>query len=104
MIIGLIVFEAVGIFLIAAGSVLWKKQKVSLLHDYHYQNVREEDLPEYTRQIGTGLLVMGIGLCLTGILFVFLVLFWWLPMAAGLITGIILLILAQKKFNGSVIS
>ena len=104
MIVGTILFLGVGILLIAFGCVIWKKQKISLLHEYHYQNVREEDLPEYSRQIGTGLLVMGIGLMLTGILFIFLVLFWWLPMAAGLITGILLLILAQKKFNGSLMS
>jgi len=68
MVFGIILFVAVGLLLIALGLVIWKKQKITLLHDYHCKNVKLEDIPTYTRSMGIGLIVMGIGLCLTGIL------------------------------------
>ena len=65
MILGIIIESAVGLLCIALGLLLWKKQKVTLLHDYHYQHVKKEDLPAYTRQMGIGLIVIG---CLLAIL------------------------------------
>ena len=41
--IGSIILGLVGIVLIALGYLVWKKEKISLFHDYHYEKVSEED-------------------------------------------------------------
>lgn len=101
MIFGLIIDLAVGLLLIAIGGLVRKKQKVSLLHDYHYKNVKQEDMPAYTRLIGTGLIIMGTGICITGLLSVFESRLWWIPLSCGIAAGFIVMNKAQKKYNGS---
>lgn len=66
MIIGVIVDLAVGLLCIILGLMLWKKQKISLIHSYHYKNVKKEDVPAYTRLMGIGLILIGVGICITG--------------------------------------
>ena len=41
---------------VVLGALLWKEQMLSLLHEYHYKNVKKEDIPAYTRQMGIGLI------------------------------------------------
>ncbi len=101
MLIGVIIEAAVGVLCIALGYQLYKEHKVSILHDYHYKNVKEEDIPDYTKQIGLGLSLIGAGICLTGVLDLFRSSFWWLPMLAGFVLGIIVMHKAQKRYNGS---
>lgn len=101
MIFGIAIELAVGLLCIIFGLLIWKKQKVSLVHDYHYQNVRKEDIPAYARLLGIGLILIGIGICLTGLLNIFESSLWWIPMLAGFIAGIIVMNKAQKKYNGS---
>ena len=103
MILGVIINLAVGAVLIVFGVLLWKKQKVSLPHDYHYSHVKQEDLPAYTRQMGIGLIIIGAGIFLTGLLDLALSALWWIPLAAGIVLGLIVIYLAQKKYNGSVL-
>ncbi len=102
MILGVIIELAVGAICIVLGMLLWKKQKVSVLHDYHYKNVKEEDLPAYTRQMGIGLIVIGAGINITGLLNLVKSSLWWIPLLAGFILGIAVIYMAQKKYNGSV--
>ena len=102
MLIELIVFGAVGLLLIVVGLLVWKKQKVALLHDYHWKNVRKKDLPAYCRLIGLGLVVMGAGavLCgLVGVLTHSLKGLWCF--AAGRAAGLVPMNQAQKSYNGS---
>lgn len=56
---------AVGLVLIVFGLVTWKKQTTVFLHSYHYRKVREEELPAYTKLMGVGQIVVGIGFCLS---------------------------------------
>lgn len=102
MIFGAIVEFAVGAMCIVMGVLLWKKQKLSLLHDYHYQHVKEEDIPAYARRMGLGIIAIGAGIAVTGVLELCLSPLWWVPLAAGFAVGIVILIAAQKKYNGSV--
>ena len=44
MIFGLIVEFGCGALCIVMGLLIWLKQKVSLVHDYHSRNVKKEDL------------------------------------------------------------
>ena len=66
MIFGFIVELAVGILCIVLGLLIWKKQKVTLVHDYQYKNVKKEDIPAYCRLVGIGLIIIGAGICVTG--------------------------------------
>ena len=102
MIFGVIIETAVGAICIALGMLLWKKQKISILHDYHYKHVKKEDIPAYTRQMGIGLIMIGTGIFLTGLLDLACASVWWIPLLAGFVTGLAVIIMAQKKYNGSV--
>lgn len=101
MIIGVIVDFAVGLLCIILGLMLWKKQKISLIHSYHYKNVKKEDVPAYTRLMGIGLILIGVGICVTGVLNLLYSSLWWIPLLAGFVMGFIIMNKAQKKYNGS---
>ena len=101
MIVGFIIELAVGAVCVIIGLLIWKKQKVTLVHDYHYRNVKKEDIPAYTRLLGIGLILIGIGICVTGFLNLVESSFWWIPMLIGFVAGFIVLNKAQKKYNGS---
>ena len=101
MLFGMIVLLGVGILFLALGTVLWKKRKISLVHEYHIRNVREEDVPAYTRLMGLGLIAIGAGCVLTGV-----AAFWlekpvgWIGLPLGFLIGITLILRAQWKYNG----
>ncbi len=100
MLAGLIVCLSAGIPCIALGLIVWKKQNISLVHEYHRTRVRKEDVAAYTRLIGLGLLVIGIGACLTGLTcFLLNTLKGWAFFGLSLMAGIMLFIRAQKKYQ-----
>ena len=101
MIIGVIVDFAVGLLCIILGLMLWKKQKISLIHSYHYKNVKKEDVPAYTRLMGIGLILIGGGICITGVLNLLYSSLWWVPLLVGFVMGFIIMNKSQKKYNGS---
>ncbi len=103
MIFGVVIEFAVGVVCVIMGLLLWIKQKVSILHDYHYKNVRKEDIPAYTRQMGIGLIIIGSGVSITGMLNLTYSSLWWIPLLAGFVLGLIVIYIAQKKYNGSVL-
>lgn len=102
MIAGSIIDFAVGLTCIILGLLIWKKQKISILHSYHYKNVKQEDIPAYTRLMGIGNIIIGAGICLTGLLNIACPKAWWIPMVGGFVVGFIIIYKAQKKYNGSV--
>ena len=101
MIIGLLTDAAVGLLCIVMGLLIWKKEKVSLIHAYHYRNVKKEDIPAYVRLVGISLILIGAGICVTGLLTLFESALWWIPLVAGFASGITVMNKAQKKYNGS---
>ncbi len=105
MLVGLIVCVLVGALCIVLGILLWKKQMISLVHDYHYRHVSKSDVPAYTRLMGSGLLLIGIGTLLTGIInYAFWTQTGWIAFIIGFLSGIIFMHKAQMKYNGSWIS
>ena len=102
MILGAAIELAAGAIFIVLGVLLWKKQMVSILHDYHYQHVKQDDIPAYTKQMGLGLILMGAGMIITGLLTLASSAVWWVPLLAGFVSGLFILFMAQKKYNGSV--
>ena len=103
MIISLVIYVFIGLLFIILGLLLWKKQKVTLIHDYHYKHVKKSDIPAYTKLMGIGLLVMGLGCCAAGILAVLLKDGLWctIVVTASIIAGLLIFNRAQKKYNGS---
>ena len=100
MIVGVIVYEAVGILSIVLGLLLWKKQKISLVHDYHHGHVREQDVPAYTRLYGIGLLSLGAGCILAGLV-TLISEHGWILFVVGFIVCIVLIGKAQRRYNGT---
>lgn len=43
-----VVLLAAGILFLILGWLIWKKEKITLLHDYHYAKVKPEDRKAYT--------------------------------------------------------
>ena len=90
----------IGIVLLVIGGLVWRKDKITLLHDYHYDRVAEENTHAFCAISGWGLILMGIGLVGTAVLLGFTESIWsFLAMAAGFAAGIALLIYAGKKYN-----
>ena len=102
MIWGVVVEMAVGTMCIVFGLLIWVGRKVSLLHSYHYKNVKREDMPAYTRMVGIGLILIGAGIATTGVLNIFKLALWWIPVVVGFVSGLTVFIVAQKKYNGSI--
>ena len=102
MIVGFLIELAVGLTCVILGLLLWKKQKVSILHDYHYQHVKKEDIPAYSRQMGIGLILIGAGICLAGFAnLAYRTGLSFLALGLGFAAGIFVMHRAQKKYNGS---
>ena len=101
MIFGLIVEFGCGALCIVLGLVIWLKQKISLVHEYHTRNVKKADIPAYARLMGIGLIVIGAGVCLMGLFNLLQSGLWWLPMVLGFAGGFFFFHRAQKRYNGS---
>jgi uncharacterized membrane protein len=100
MIIASIIFGVVGITLIILGYLIWKKEKISLLHDYHYNKVSEENKKIFCTLSGMGVLIIGVGLILSA---VFAVMTdspqSMIPFAVGFVVGIVVLIYVGIRYN-----
>lgn len=90
----------VGIILMIFGYLIWKKEKISLLHSYHYDKVAEEDKKAFAMLSGLGVLIIGISLMITAVIVgitdsakSFIV------FAVGFVVGILFLIYAGMKYN-----
>ncbi len=95
-----VLFVLLGLVFIGLGWQIWKNQRMDLIISYHCDKVSEENKQAYCTLAGFGLLVMGIGLLVSGICAVFIrSAFVFVPMTAGLVLGITLLISAIVKYN-----
>ena len=95
----------VAILLLVCGIVIFKGN-ISIIHSYHVKNVT--DIKGYGKAMGAGLLIMSVAPAFGGVVHmleldapVFLV-----PVVDGVIflIGIILIVRAQYKYNGSIFS
>lgn len=97
---------AVGILCIALG-LSHRKGNIDSLHSYHRKRVKEEDKIPFGKQVGLGMILIGIAIIVNGVLSMIAV-HWnleWLTMIgmavmfAGLITGSAIAFAAMKKYN-----
>ena len=100
MIITMIILGLSGIMLIVMGYLLWKKQRITLLHEYHYNKVSEKDKKAFCMISGIGVLSVGIGLLITGIVAIVTDSVWsFIFFGAGFFVGLIMLVYAGIKYN-----
>ena len=50
------------------GFLIWKKEKITLLHSYHYDKVSPSDKKVFCKMLGCGVIFVGIGLLATAII------------------------------------
>ena len=99
-IIVIVILGAIALLFLWLGYLIWIKEKINLIHAYHYTKVKETDKKVYTSIMGKAMIVMGIGMMLSDILFVIMrtekciVVFVIL-----LIVGLIMMTYAQIKYN-----
>ena len=99
-IIGVLTTGGVGILLVVLGLVLWKKERITLLHDYHVDKVSQENKKAFCKLSGIGLIVSGVGLVLSAILLGITDSAWsFLCFAVSFPVGLGMLISAGKKYN-----
>ena len=97
---------AVGILCIVLG-LSNRKGNIDSLHSYHRKRVKEEDKIPFGKQVGLGMILIGIAIIVNGVLSMIAVhwnLEWltWIGMAimfAGLIAGTSIAFAAMKKYN-----
>ena len=97
-----ILFTLIGAILVIIGLILWKKQKISLIHDYHYTKVKDEDVKSYTKAMGKATIGIGLSTMLMGILEIISYIpsyMGGLIFIIGLIVSGVMFYRAQKKYN-----
>ena len=95
--IGIGVLALVFIYL---GCMMWKTEKITLLHSYHYDKVSPSDKKALCKISGWGVIFIGIGLLITAIIIgITDSLLSFIAFAVGFIVGLALLIYAGLKYN-----
>ena len=95
-----IILGLVGFVLVILGYLIWKKEKISLLHSYHYDKVSEENKKIFCMLSGVGVLIIGMGILMTGIIIGITDSPWsFMAFATGFVVGLIMLIYAGARYN-----
>lgn len=98
--IGSLIIGLVGMVFVMFGYQIWKKEKISLLHDYHYNRVSVEDKKAFCTLSGIGVLLIGIGLVITAIVIGITDSPWsFIAFAIGFVAGLVMLIYAGARYN-----
>jgi len=99
------IIVAIGISILALvfmylGYLMWKKEKITLLHSYHYDKVSPNDKKNFCKLSGWGVISIGIGLFLTAIIIgITDSALSFIAFALGFVIGLALLIYAGVKYN-----
>ena len=100
MITALIIVGLTGIVFCLLGFLIWKKQKITLLHDYHYDKVSEKDNEPFCALSGKGVLTIGVSLLITAIIIEITDSPWsFIVFAVGFVAGMRMLIMAGNRYN-----
>ena len=98
----LILFALIGALLIVIGALIWARKMIRLIHEYHYQNVRPEDVGAYTKRVGIALILLGVFVAATGIINFASRTHWgWISFVVGFLVFLVLMHVTQKRYNGS---
>ena len=95
-----IIFGAIGALFLVLGYLLWKKERISLLHQYHYDKVSEEDKKAFCAVSGKGVTVMGAGSLISGVLVGITGSKWsMIAFSVGFLVGLGMLLYAGIRYN-----
>lgn len=96
----LVFLVLIGLLFSFVGWRIWKKEQITLIHDYHYTKVIKKDIKPYTEKMGKACIVMGIGIILTGAVDSITNTFYgWIFFGVCFISGLSMMIYAQFKYN-----
>jgi uncharacterized membrane protein len=98
-ILGAIIIGLFAILFFALGYLVWKKEKITLFHNYHYDKVSEENKKTFCKISGIGLIIIGIGLLMAAIISVTGFMWGHIVFALGFLMGLSILIYAGIKYN-----
>ena len=91
---------ALALVFIYLGCLMWKKEKITLLHSYHYEKVTPSDKKIFCKISGWGVIFIGIGLLVTAIIIgITNSALGFIAFALGFFVGLALLIYAGAKYN-----
>ncbi len=97
---GSIVLGMIGIVFVILGYLIWKKEKISFLHGYHYDKVSENDRADFCMLSGIGVISIGAGILLTAVIIGITDSVWsFAALAVGFTVGLALLIYAGNTYN-----
>ena len=98
--LGAIFIGIIAIVFLVVGYLIWKKQKISLLHEYHYDKLLENDKKAFCKLSGLGVISIGVGILVTAVVIGITNSAWsFVAFAVGFAIGLALLIYAGKKYN-----
>lgn len=98
---GLVLMLFLGAIFLFIGWRLWKKEQITLIHDYHHTNISKENIKPYTEKMGKAYMVIGSGMILTSIFNITTnTSYGWIGLGLFFVLGLIMIIKAQKKYNG----
>ncbi|WP_353893563.1 DUF3784 domain-containing protein [Proteinivorax hydrogeniformans] len=96
-----IILTIAAVVCLVIGWLIWKKQKTSLIHGYHLDNI--EDMDGYSRAVGKSIFILGIWMLLNGSIS-FLPIISTNIAASILVAGVAIFVIAmlkiQKKYSG----
>ena len=99
-IIFIILMGGCGLLFLYLGYLIWIKQKITIIHDYHHTKVAEKDKKAYTGIMGKAMLVIGVGLLVSGAVGFFVDdAKCIIPLAVLGIAGLAMMVYAQVKYN-----
>ena len=97
---GAIFIGAFGVVFLVVGYLIWGKQKISLLHSYHYNHLSPENMKRFCMLSGLGIICIGLGLCATAVILgITDSALSFIAFVAGFVIGVALLMYAGKKYN-----
>ncbi len=95
-----ILMAVIGLVFLVIGWLLWKEQRISLLHTYHYAHVKQEDRPAYTAMMGKACLALGLGCFLCAVMTLPGLAGWgWGIFALLFLAGLGMMASAQRRYN-----
>ena len=100
---GLVLMVFSGLLFLYLGWRIWKKEEINLIISHHHQKVSEEDKKDYTEEIGKSIILIGIGMMLTGSIdFITKTAYGWLFFTIFSILAFLKMFRAQKKYNDGI--
>lgn len=99
-IIGILIVGLVSLAFLIFGFLIWTKEKMNLIHEYHCDKVSEKNKKAFCTMFGKGVVLIGIGLTATTVaLAITESVLSFIPFAVAFVIGFVVLVKSIKKYN-----